>query len=68
MPSTALQHESRLQYAVVSADGGRIEIPKELFGALWDFIKGNKSSGTVTIQFRNGGVAGLEALVKRTYK
>jgi len=68
MPSTASQSESRLQYAVVSPDGSRIEIPKELFRALWDFVKGDKSSGTVTIQFRNGGVAGLEALVKRTYK
>lgn len=68
MPSTALQYESRFQYKVVSPDGNRIEIPKELFGALWDFIEGNKPSGTVTIQFRNGGVAGLEALIKRTYK
>ena len=68
MPSTALHCDSRLQYAVVSPDGSRIEIPKELFAVLWDFIKGNKSSGTVTIRFRNGGVAGLEALFKRTYK
>ena len=68
MPSTAVQYESSLQYEVVSPDGSRIEIPKELFGALWDFIEGNKPSGSVTIQFRNGGVAGLEALIKRTYK
>jgi len=68
MSSPALQYESRIQYAVVSPDGSRIEIPKELFGALWDFIEGNKPSGSVTIQFRNGGIAGLEALIKRTYK
>ena len=68
MSAPALQYESSLQYAVVSPDGNRIEIPKELFQALWDFIKGSKHSGTVTIQFRNGGVAGLEALIKRTYK
>jgi len=68
MHSTASQRESRLPCVVVSPDGSRIEIPQELFGALWDFTKGNKPSGTVTIQFRNGGVAGLEAFVKRTYK
>jgi hypothetical protein len=68
MPSTVLQRESGLPYVVVSPDGSRIEIPKELFVALWDFIEENKPSGTVTIQFRNGGVAGLEALIKRTYK
>jgi hypothetical protein len=68
MSAPVLQYESSLQYVVVSPDGNRIEIPKELFGALWDFIEGNKPSGSVTIQFRNGGVAGLEALIRRTYK
>jgi hypothetical protein len=53
---------------VVAPDGNQIEIPKELFGLLWDFLHGDKASGSVIIQFRNGGVAGLESLVKRTYK
>ncbi|HLJ88925.1 MAG TPA: hypothetical protein VKZ53_19050 [Candidatus Angelobacter sp.] len=58
----------RAPYVVISPEGNQIEIPKELFGALWDFLQGNKPSGSVTIQFRNGGVAGLEALIKKTYK
>jgi hypothetical protein len=56
------------QYRITSPEGTQVKIPKELFGALWDFLHGDKASGTVIIQFRNGGVAGLESLVKRTYK
>jgi len=56
------------QYLVVSPEGAQIEIPKELFGALCDFVHDNKSTGSVVIQFRNGGVAGLEAQVKTVYK
>jgi hypothetical protein len=56
------------QYTVVGPDGERIEIPKELFKALWDFSEGTKATGSVTIHFRNGGVAGLEAVIKKTYK
>ena len=56
------------RYTVVSPHGDHIEIPRELFGALSDFLEGNKPAGSVTIQFRNGGVAGLEGLVKKTYK
>jgi hypothetical protein len=55
-------------YRITSPDGTEIKIPKELFGVLWDFLHGEKPSGTVIIQFRNGGVAGLESLTKRTYK
>jgi len=56
------------QYIVAGPDGERIEIPKELFKALWDFSEGTKATGLVTIHFRNGGVAGLEAVIKKTYK
>ncbi len=57
------------QYLVRSPDGMQIEIPKELYGALCDFLQGNnKPTGSVVIQFRNGGIAGLEALVKKIYK
>jgi len=66
--SSAVVPIQRAQYVVISPEGNQIEIPKELFGALWDFLQGNKPSGSVTIQFRNGGVAGLEALIKKTYK
>jgi hypothetical protein len=53
---------------VVSPEGIQIEIPQELFGALCDFLQGNRPTGSVVIQFRNGGIAGLEAQVKKIYK
>ena len=57
------------QYLVMSPEGMRIEIPKELYGALCDFLHAtSKPTGSVVIQFRNGGIAGLEALVKKIYK
>jgi hypothetical protein len=60
--------QARQQYLVVAPDGNKVEIPKELFGLLWDFFHGSKSAGSVVIQFRNGGIAGLEAITKKTYK
>lgn len=68
MPTVVSFHPSPQQYLVVSPDGNKIEIPKELFALLWDFSEGNKPTGSVIMQFRNGGVAGLEAVIKRTYK
>jgi hypothetical protein len=72
MPAVLLrdsgEHYNNRQYKVVSPEGYQVEIPRELFGALSDFLHGHQSSGSVVIQFRNGGVAGLEALVKKTYK
>ena len=53
---------------VLSPLGDRIEIPEELFLALSDFVQGRQSNGSVVIHFRNGGVAGLEALVIKKYK
>jgi len=53
---------------VVSPDGSQISIPREMFEALADFLQGSKPTGALVIQFRNGGVAGLEALIKRIYK
>lgn len=68
MPTVISFQQTQHQYLVVAPDGNQIEIPKELFGALWDFSAGNKPTGSVVIQFRNGGVAGLEAVIKKTYK
>jgi hypothetical protein len=56
------------RYVVLSPDGARIEVPKELFLALSDFISARKEAGSMTVHFRNGGVAGLETLVKKRYK
>ncbi len=55
-------------YLVISPDGTQVEIPKELYMVLWDFLQGSRSSGSIIVQFRNGGIAGLEAVVKKTYK
>jgi hypothetical protein len=55
-------------YLVKSPEGMQIEIPKELYDALREFVHETKAMGSVVIQFRNGGIAGLEALVKKTYK
>ena len=68
MPTVTSIQQAKHQYLVVAPDGNQVEIHKELFGVLWDFLEGDKHSGSVMIQFRNGGIAGLEALVKRTYK
>jgi len=72
MPTVVPIQPRAQQYVVISPEGNQIEIPKELFGALSDFLHGSagsvKPTGTVTIQFRNGGVAGLEAMIKRIYK
>lgn len=42
-----------------STDGRKLELPQEAFEALWDFIHGHRRSGSVTMQFKNGGVAGV---------
>jgi len=55
-------------YVAISPDGVEIEIPKELFGVLHDFMEGHKQTGSAIIQFKNGGIAGLETMIKRTYK
>jgi len=53
---------------VLAPDGNHIEISSELFTALWEFLEGEKQTGSVVIHFRNGGIAGLEAIVKKVYK
>jgi hypothetical protein len=68
MPSVVPIQQNVQGYMVVAPEGDQIEIPKELFKALWDFSQGSKATGSVVIHFRNGGVAGLEAVIKRTYK
>jgi hypothetical protein len=68
MPSVVPIQQNVQRYIVVAPEGDQIEIPKELFKALWDFSQGSKATGSVVIHFRNGGVAGLEAVIKRTYK
>jgi len=68
VPTVVSFQQNVQQYQVVAPDGNHVEIPKELFGILWDFSAGTKPNGSVVIQFRNGGIAGLEAIFKKTYK
>ena len=68
MPTVVSFQHNPQQHLVVAPDGTRIEIPKELFGLLVDFLQGSKQTGSVVIQFRNGGIAGLEAVIRKTYK
>jgi hypothetical protein len=56
------------QYWIVAPDGEQINIPRELFGALGDFARSGGPTGSIVIHFRNGGVAGLEAILKKIYK
>lgn len=48
-------------YFLVGPDGSRIQVTPELFSAMSYFLSGSKRSGSVTTQFRNGGIAGVEA-------
>ncbi len=56
------------RYLAVSPDEREIEIPKELFVALNDFMATRQDTGSMVVHFRNGGMAGLETLVKKKYK
>jgi hypothetical protein len=68
LPTVVSFQQSQQQYMVVAPDGNHVEIPRELFGLLHDFLRGTKQTGSVVIQFRNGGIAGLESVIKKTYK
>ena len=58
------QHE----YAVVAPDGDKVVISKQLFDALSEFSPGSKCTAALVVHFRNGGIAGLEALIRKVYK
>lgn len=57
-----------LQYHATSPSGTKLNIPKELFVALSDFIKTRKCPGSITIQFRQGEIVCVEAVAKKTYR
>ncbi len=56
------------KYAATAPGGTQLEIPKELFIALSDFIKTRKCPGSITIQFRRGEIVCVEAVAKKTYR
>jgi hypothetical protein len=55
------------QYVAISPDGAKIQIPKELFVSLVDFMRTRRSPGSITIQFRAGEIVSVEAIAKKTY-
>jgi hypothetical protein len=56
------------QYLALSPSGTRLQIPKELFVALSDFMKTRKCPGSITIHFRKGEIICVEAIAKKTYR
>jgi hypothetical protein len=60
--------EREEQYVATSPSGTKLQIPKELFVALSDFMKTRKCPGSITIQFRKGEIICVEAVAKKTYR
>lgn len=56
------------QYVATSPGGAKVNVPKELFVALSDFIKTRKCPGSIVIQFRRGEITCVEAVAKKTYR
>ena len=64
------------QYWIVAPDGEQINIPRELFGALGDFVRSDGPTGSIIIHFRNSnglwfvilGAPSLEALKISKYR
>jgi len=62
------QADDEGKYLATAPGGTQLQIPKELFVALSDFIKTRKSPGSITIQFRRGEIVCVEAVSKKTYR
>jgi hypothetical protein len=63
-PATARE----AKYFAVSPKGTHVEIPKELFIALSDFLETRKYPGAINIQFRSGEIICVEAIAKKRYR
>ena len=57
-----------MRYLAVSPKGTCVEIPKELFIALSDFLETRKYPGSISIQFRCGEIICVEAAAKKRYR
>jgi len=56
------------KYFALSPTGIRVEIPKELFVALSDFLETRKYAGEIKIEFRSGEIISVEAVSKKRYR
>lgn len=59
---------SENKYFALSPKGTHVEIPKELFVALSDFLATRKCAGAINIQFRSGEIVCVEAVAKKRYR
>jgi hypothetical protein len=55
-------------FCAVAPDGRRLRITRELFAALENFLGPEKPCGSLTVTFRNAGIAGVETLTRTVYK
>src|SRR4051812_342476 len=67
-PAQAGESATVRRYMATSPFGANLDIPKELFIALHDFISTRKYPGSITIQFRRGEIVCVEAVAKKTYR
>jgi hypothetical protein len=67
-PAREQPEAEREQYIAISPSGSQLEIPKELFVALSDFMKTRKCPGSITVHFRKGEIICVEAIAKKTYR
>jgi hypothetical protein len=66
--SVAAGTAQEAKYFAVSPKGTHLEIPKELFIALSDFLETRKYPGAISIQFRSGEIICIEAAAKKRYR
>ena len=56
------------KYFARSPTGTHVEIPKELFIALSDFLATRRYPGAINIQFHGGTIICVEAVAKKRYR
>ncbi len=54
-------------YRVIGPDGASIPVTKEMFEALQDMGQ-RRHSGSVTISFNSGRIAGVKMAIEKVYK
>ena len=56
-------------FIATSPDGKVVKITRELFKAFEDFVLADTPpTGSVTVHFKNGGIAGVKAVTETVYK
>jgi hypothetical protein len=55
------------QYRLVSPEGRQIALTKEIFDSIEEMQR-RRCTGSVIIDFKGGGIAGVESQTKKVYK